>query len=307
MDAGDELVCPGCGVVSEKQVIDEGIQREPTAIDFTGMALGSYLGPVGLGGKAKRRMGFPGSASTYGYLKTISDFVGRERGGIYPCVRTIERVAEKLGLPGVVLPQAANIAKKILTGPRPRRRFTLAAASAFSLISACKIEGVTSVSLRDILDAHESLGKHVKVSSLIQLQLESTVKAGPRKPQEYVARTLARLGGMDHLSLDLPNSEAGRTAYFNSLREISIQVLMSADGSLMAGRRPCALAASAVYAAEFLLAKREARSRTFTQKDVAACGDTAEYTVREQFREIFMPALSTVRVREQPAQPLIAR
>ena len=42
-------------------------------------------------------------------------------------------------------------------------------------------------------------------------------------------------------------------------------------------------------AAETVLASVEGRKKVFSQRDVAICAGSAEYTIREQFVEIFKP------------------
>jgi transcription initiation factor TFIIIB Brf1 subunit/transcription initiation factor TFIIB len=61
------------------------------------------------------------------------------------------------------------------------------------------------------------------------------------------------------------------------------------DSSVRGGHSPCALAATSFYAAEMVVSEGEARKRLFTQRDVANCVNVAEYTVREQFCELFRP------------------
>ena len=297
LDAGDELVCPNCGVVKEKQVAEAEATDTTIMPILTRQALGSYMGSIEPTRGERFSRGVAGSNSRYEYLKAVSDFAGRSEGAAISCSRMIERVAEKLLLPRVVILQAASIARKVFAADYSRRRVTVPSVSAYSLIAACKIEGVTSVSVREVIGAHVSLGRKVSSSSVIQLALESPVKTFARRPEEYLTHVLARLSLNWRLCESLRVEGVSQTCFFNSLRETAREILRLADEGTMAGRRPCALAASAIYSAEMANAICESRRKRVTQRDLAECGDAAEYTIREQCARIFTPAVQMLLTR----------
>jgi transcription initiation factor TFIIIB Brf1 subunit/transcription initiation factor TFIIB len=307
VDVGDEFVCPVCGVVGEKEVLEFRGLGNPVTSDFTGQSLGSYLGSAEVTLRERRSKGFSKANSSYRYLKALSDFGGREDGPLYSCAKMIERTSERLSLPKIVGRQAITIAKKVLRSAKRDRRVTLAAVSAYSIIASCKIEGVTSVSVREIVQAHAELGRRVKASSIIQLSLDSPIKTSARRPEEYLTRTLAKLSSSEKLVRELQAEGVSRTVYFNSLRETAGEILALVGRDSMDGHRPCALAATAIYSAERVLANREFRSGRMTQRDLATCGDTAEYTIREQYREMFMGAVEKMRSPSLQNQPLPVR
>jgi transcription initiation factor TFIIIB Brf1 subunit/transcription initiation factor TFIIB len=293
VDAGDEFVCPKCGIVKEKEVLENDGRALPK-FEFGNHALGSYMGSKQTTNEERRSKGFSKANSTYGYLKVVSDFAGREDGADYACFRMIRRVCEKLFLPHFVVQQAASVARKVLATEHHDRRVTIAAVSAYSLIVACKVEAVASVSVREIVDAHTALGRRVRVSSIIQLSLESPIKTVARRPEQYISKILAKLSLNQRIGQTLIREGRPQTVFLNSLRSTALEVLAEIDDGVTAGRRPCALAASAVYAAEVVLARRESRKRWITQKDLAECGDSAEYTIRGQVSEIFMPVVERI-------------
>ena len=302
VDAGDEFVCPMCGIVKEKEVFENHGRASPR-FEFGNQVLGSYMGSKLTTNEERRSKGFSKANSTYRYLKVVSDFAGREDGADYACFRMIRRVCEKLYLPDFVVQQASNVARKMLATKHHDRRVTIASVSAYSVIVACKVESVTSVSVREIVDAHTALGRRVRVSSIIQLSLMSSIKTVPRRPEEYVSKILAKLSLNERMSQTLVREGIPKTVFLNSLRSTALEVLARLDGSITAGRRPCALAASAVYAAEVLLSRRELRKRWITQRDLAECGDSAEYTIRGQVSEIFMPAVERLVLHTQSLPP----
>ncbi len=303
VDAGDELVCRSCGVVTGKEVLEGHSDRPPQAADYAGHTLGGYMGPLEYGYEGRFSKGFSAASSSFRYLKLVSDHTGKEGSTEYSCVKMIERVCEKLPVPKIVVGQATVIAKKLFVVKRERNDITSAALSAYAIITACKIEQVTSVGVKEIVEAHRLLGRRVKMSALIELSLNSPIKVGARRPEEYVGRVIARLSSDAALATSLRACGANETVYLNKLREAALEALRMTDESARGGHSPCALAATAVYAGETLLAKRESRRRMLTQKDVADCVDVAEYTVREQFGEIFRSVLP--RLEQQPTGMLI--
>ena len=291
LDAGDELACPSCGLVKEKAVLYAGPGSNPGP-RLGPQPLGSFMGTM-WGTRAERATsGIAGSKRSYGYLKTVSDFTGREKGSEVECAKLIERVSEKLALPRFVGIQAATIARKVLGSARTKRRMTVAEVSAYSLVAACRIEGVTSSNVREILSAHAALGRKVTTSSIIQLSLASPVKTFAKGPEDYVTRVLARLSLNPGLDARLEKAGVPKAAYFNAVRSLALDLLSRCDRVSLAGRRPCALAASAVYSAEAALSAAEARRRRVTQREMAECGGTSEYTIREQCAMFFTPSLA---------------
>jgi transcription initiation factor TFIIIB Brf1 subunit/transcription initiation factor TFIIB len=289
-------------MVTNKEVVEIRGSRGPVATDFTRQALGSYLGAAESTQEEKSSVGFSRSNSTYGYLKLVSDYSGRDDGAIYEVAKMVERVSEKLALPRMAMAQAVLIAKRLLPSREKSRKVTLAAVSAYAIIASCKIEGLSSVSTKDVIDAHRELGRRVKASSMIQLSLDSGMKTEARRPSDYVSRVIAKLSLNTKLIDELSSAGVRVPAYFRELHKVATEILARMGEDLRAGRRPCALAATAVYAAELTLAGRESRRRRISQRDVAECGDTAEYTVREQYRRIFnSPAMSKLETRQNPA------
>ncbi|MDE1852706.1 MAG: hypothetical protein KGI38_03040 [Thaumarchaeota archaeon] len=304
LDTGDELVCPSCGAVKEKVVQEVGFHPLSKASALGKEPLGSYMGTKGGTMKERFSRGISGSNSGYEYMKIVSDFAGKEGGVALDCAKLIERVGEKLALPRVVILEAASISRKVLGMARRGRRMSVAEISAYSLIAACKIEGATAVSVREAIEAFSQLGRAVKSSAIIQLTIESPVRTYARRPEEYVARVLAKLSLNQALARKLAVEEIPPPAFFNSLRKFALELILSGDREEMTGKRPCALAASAVYSAELVLSLREARKKVLTQRELAECGDTAEYTIREQCATIFMPGVERLsRLKLTPPPP----
>jgi len=291
IDVCDEFVCESCGAVSEKQVIEQPRPRPVSATDFTRQALGGYLGSMAQRPEERESEGFSKSHSTYRYLKLISDYAGREDDFEYTCARLIERACEKLSLPEFVMSEAMAIMKKTIFFRPPGRRITSAAVSAFAVSTACKVEGVASVTLREIAEVHRSLGRRVKMSAIMRLSLDSPLRPPVRRPEDYLGRVLGKLGTHPSVLDRLAEEKVRENPYFSELRAVAKELIASVPEEEKAGHGPCALAATSLYAAEIYLSTRDSRKRRLTQRQLSDSGNTAEYTVRDQFREIFLPAL----------------
>ncbi len=286
VDTDEEIVCSSCGSVRPKEVAADSVGgsmgRRAHAVDYTNHSLGSFLGPREYDRDEARSKGLSGSSSTFRYLKTISDYSQVDEAGVYPCAKLIERICEKLSLPPRVMGQSISVAKGLLVIRKQRTGYTIAAISAFSIISACRICGVSSAGVREVVAAHRALGHNVKPSTLIRMGFDSPVKASAMRAEEHLGRVAARLSEV------LPRLGAP-PGYQYRLLHLARRALAVLDSSVRGGHSPCALAATSFYAAEVAVSESESRKRFFTQKEVAACVGVAEYTVREQFCELFRP------------------
>lgn len=303
MDIDEEMVCSTCGSVRPKVVAADpgGVPaRKTRAVDYTSHSLGSFLGPREYDPDEAPSKGLSGSPSTFRYLKTISDYSQVDEAGVYPCAKLIERICEKLSLPPLVMGQAIAVAKGLLAIRKQRTGYTIAAISAFSMISACRICGVSSVGVREIVSAHRALGHKVRPSTLIKMGFDSPVKAAAMRAEEHLGRVAARLSEV------LPRLGAP-PGYQYTLLQLAKRALAALDSSVRGGHSPCALAATSFYAAEIALSDSESRKRFFTQREVAACVSVAEYTVREQFCELFRPRWDAVCDELRPALSSLSR
>ncbi len=284
VDIDEEMVCSSCGGVRPKETETGSADavRRAHAVDYTNHSLGSFLGPIDYDRDDAPARGLSGSSSTFRYLKTISDYSQVDEVGVYPCAKLIERICEKLSLPVGVMGQSISVAKGLLMIRKQRVGYTIAAISAFSIISACRICGVSTVGAREVVAAHKALGHNVRPSMLIKMGFDSPVKASAMRAEEYLGRVAARFSEI------LPRLHAP-PGYQYRLLHLARRALAMLDSSVRGGHNPRALAATSFYAAEVAIAESESRKRLFTQRDIATCIEAAEYTVREQFCELFRP------------------
>ena len=303
VDAGDELVCPGCGIATEKQVVEHPSGGKQRPRDAVRSRLGSYMGPLFAPPGQRSARGITGGDGRYGYLKAVSDSAWLAEGAAVDGARLTERVGEKLGVPGPVLLEAASMASKVLPAVRNRGRVSVSAISAYSLISASRLEAAPA-SPSEVLAAFSDLGRKVTSSAVIQLALESPVRTYAKGPNEYLPRVAARRATGRRLTDRLGRDGIRPAWYLSALQGCARELLSMVDRTELSGRRPCALAAAVMYSAECVLSAREGRDRRLTQREVAVCADTSEYTVRDQCNEIFLPSVrKLVARRTQPPTP----
>lgn len=295
-DAGDELVCPGCGLVKEKSVAAAVGSAEGKLPLYGRQPLGSYMGTKTIGAR-DRYSRVSGNCTSYERMKVLSDHAAREK-GYADCGRLVERVGERLYLPRVAVLQAASLSKRMMESPH-RRRLTVTDVSAYSLVVACKVEGVTSVSIREIIGAFADLGRKVTSSAIFKLALESPIRVFGRTPEDYLSRVTARLSMNRRLLVRLEKDGVHPAGYLDSLRRLAGELLGRCERASLAGKRPCALAAAATYSAEALMAAREGRGLRLTQRECSRCGDASEYSVREQCAKVFGPVVAMMRMEER--------
>jgi transcription initiation factor TFIIIB Brf1 subunit/transcription initiation factor TFIIB len=286
VDAGEELVCSSCGVALPKEILESSRGGPIQAIDFTGQGLGGYLGPPEPRPQDRGAKGLSGTKSSYRYMKLVSDYAGREDSTVYGCAKMIERICGNLGLPRYVMADSVVVAKRVLGG-HMRNRASSAAISAYAIANACRSAGTVQVGVREILEAHGGLGKKVTMSDLIQLSIEVPLRTPPRRPQDCLSRILARLGTNPRVLASLRNAGAAQVAYFTRVRSLAVESLNQADEVSKSGHNPWALAATGLYVAELRLSNLEGRRPRLSQRDVAKAAGVAEYTVRDQYRQIF--------------------
>ena len=298
VDVDEEVVCSSCGSVRPKEVVANPVRgttmaRRVQAVDYTNHSLGSFLGPIDYDRDEASSKGFSKTSSTFKYLKTISDYSQVDEAGVYPCAKLMERICEKLSLPSGIIGQSITIAKGLLAIRKQRTGYTIAAISAFSIISACRIYGVSTVGVREVIGAHMALGHKVRPSTLIKMGFDSPIRANAMRAEEHLGRVANRLSEL------LPKLGAP-LGHQNRLLHIARRALGMLDSSVRGGHSPCALAATSFYAAEMAVSESESRRRYFTQREAAACVNVAEYTVREQFCELFRPRWEEICVELRP-------
>ena len=271
--SGDEYVCTSCGrvdrrVEEEKYHLEFHIQA-PSQISDT--RLGSYIGDRS---DKDSKADFNG-VSTLGFAKLLSDNLGVNETE-QKCKAMVRRVGDRLSLPAFVQQNAIALTEKVLAeGSGSGRRVFVAAASAYSILSAARAAGMDHVSSGAIMQAFNDMGHKVTKSALIQTGLRSSVPLKPTDPTALLRSLLKGLEADEAVQKRLKKNGVEPGPYFRRVFQASQTILAALRGK-SEGRNPRTIAAGSVY-----IACKEVAPGVVTQKALAQIAGVAEYTVRE--------------------------
>ena len=271
VEAGGEWTCTSCGLVAKTEKTSTEVAR---AGRNTSRRLGSYMGTRD---DENSHADFNGS-STIGFAKVISDNMGVDSAA-WNCANMVRRVSEKLSLPSFAKENAVAVSEKLLAGSRNgrlgKRRTSIPAISAYSILSACRTAGLDHVSSRSVIRAHNDMGHRVTRSALLHLGMESPVPFRPADPTALLRTVLGGLETNEDVLRRLKRRGAEPGPYFRRLLQAS-QTALGTLRTLGEGRNPRTIAAVSVY-----LASQSLAPRAVMQREVAEAVEVTEYTVRE--------------------------
>ena len=271
VEAGEEWACTSCGLVAKTEKTNTEVAHNGHS---TSQRLGSYIGTKE---DQNSHADFNGT-STVGFAKLISDNMGVDQAA-WNCAAMIRRVAEKLSLPAFATENAVAVSEKMLAegrnGQLGRRRTSVPAISAYSILSACRTAGLDHIGSRSVIRAHDDMGHKVAKSALLYLGTESPDPLRPADPAALLRSVLGSLESNEDVLLRLRKRGFEPGPYFRRLMQASQTVLafLREKGE---GRNPRTIAAVSVY-----LASKAVAPRAVMQREVAEAVGVAEYTVRE--------------------------
>ncbi len=276
VQAGDEFVCTSCGVVARK-VEEEKFHLELhiQAPSQLASGLGSFVGD-----RSDKDSGadFNG-VCTVGFAKLLSDSMGVDQTA-RNLKALIRRAADRLSLPPFVRDNAMALSGKMLgasrsDGENGKHRTSIAAISAYALLSACRTAGMDQVGTKAILQTYSDMGHRVSRSKLLQLGLDSSVPFRPADPAALLRTVVGALEASGAVRKKLGSKGVEPGPYFRRVLQASQTVVSSVRG-MAEGRSPRTLAAAAVY-----IASKEVVPGVVTQRDVAETMGVSEYSTRE--------------------------
>ncbi|MDG6947476.1 MAG: hypothetical protein JRN44_03010 [Nitrososphaerota archaeon] len=275
VQAGEEFVCMSCGVVARKVEEEKfHVEIHIRAPSQHSNGLGSFIGDK----SDKDSSADFNGICTVGFAKLLSDNMGVDQAA-WKCKSMIRRVSDRLSIPASIRDDAMALSEKMLAASRdgrPRRRRTsLAAISAYALLSASRGARMDRVGSKDILRAYADMGHNVSRSALLRMGLDSEVPLRPADPAALLRTVMGGLESNARVGKRLARGSIEPGPFFRRLLQAS-QAIVSAVRPMEEGRNPRTIAAGCVY-----IASREGDSRPLTQKDVAETVGIAEYTIRE--------------------------
>ena len=263
VDAGGELACPSCGLVTEALPASEIQRPSGTTLEV----LGSCVGRVASKGEHGPQAGY-----VFGVTGLRANTIGRDLSSIR-CSRLIERVSCRFLLPRGIVQNAIQTAGRLLPNRR-MYRVSMPGVSAYSLLYACRSAGVSHVGFSDLQKAYYETGHMVSRSQLLRIGRESSLPLPAIRTEGLVQRAVAKLQSdvpvLDRIKR--ANIDEGR--YFANLLDAARRTAEETGG--LGGFNPKTVAAGSVWLAALSLGPKAIR-----QREAAEALGIAEYTVRE--------------------------
>ena len=271
-----ETVCSNCGLVLHEQMIDKGpewrafTQEEKQSRSRVGVPTSYSVHDKGLStaiGRVDRdAFGRKLPLSTRLQMWRLRKWQIRSRvhssvdRNLAQAMAELDRLADKLYIPGSIKEKAAVVYRKALEKGLVRGR-SIAAISAASLYAACR-NSETPRTLREI--AETSLVDKKDVARCYRLLLrELDIQMPIADPMTYISKI------------------AERTGISGQTQGLAIQILREAKKQRAAsGKDPMGLAAAALYIACLQSGEKK------TQKDIAEAAGVTEVTVRNRYKSM---------------------
>jgi transcription initiation factor TFIIB len=271
-----ETVCSNCGLVLHEQMIDKGpewrafTQEEKNSRSRVGIPTSYSVHDKGLStaiGRVDRdAFGRKLPLSTRLQMWRLRKWQIRSRvhssvdRNLAQAMAELDRLADKLYIPGPIKEKAAVVYRKALEKGLVRGR-SIAAIAAAALYAACR-NSETPRTLREI--AETSLVDKKDVARCYRLLLrELDIQMPIADPMTYISKI------------------AERTGISGQTQGLAIQILREAKKQRAAsGKDPMGLAAAALYIA--CLQSNEKK----TQKDIAEAAGVTEVTVRNRYKSL---------------------
>jgi len=285
----EELVCQSCGYVAEDVNVVPSSSGNGAFYE-----LGSRMGARGLSGNGK--FSGIGESSSIKYYSMLSEYwlkSSRECEEHY-CMKIISRVCEKLAIPENVALYAFQLSREMLPKRENFKDLSVPTICLYSLIVSCKKSGMDRVNVRKIFRTFRVMGYRVSLAALAKVSCLANTAMKPKPAEEYLTTIIPAIASHPIILERVGKHYLSQVEYERRLYRTTLAVLAYVDRLKRGGHNPYALAATAAYAGEVALSKIEKRRPLFSQRIVSECVDVAEYTVREQYSELFREAVQTL-------------
>lgn len=275
-----ELVCSACGAV---QGVEE--QSIHSVYDFNSidlldeLRLGSY---VGSRYEDKELAGnISSSGSNLYYIKKTSDFnqLGKSYRTLEYVSKMIDACCGMLNMPKRI----ANMAKLLCYRMLNRsgyKRGTLPAIAGFSIIASCRSCGI-AMPWRSVKESLKLLGHQVRLRHLIDISINEKDKL-IIAPDRYLNILAGRLLDEQRIKDRITEMRLTYRNYHKSLLLQAKIILQALDKNKVQGYNPQLVAATCLFLAENILAKKEKRRRVFSQTEFSEITKVSKFTLREQ-------------------------
>ncbi|MCX8188527.1 MAG: hypothetical protein N3F64_02350 [Nitrososphaeria archaeon] len=282
----NELVCETCGYVSQDIQIASSEFEQKIFYE-----LGSHIGFKNL--YSQENISRIGESSSPKYYRMLSErwLKTSKENEEYYCMKVISRVCEKLTIPENVAAYAFEFSKRILSKKLEHEGITIPIICLYSLMISCKKSKIDRITMRKLFKTFRTLGYRVSLAALAKVSCLANMALEPKPVEEYLTTIIPSITAHPVVLEKVKKYYLSPVEYERKLYRTTIAILSYVDKYRRGGHNPYALASTATYAGEIALSKIEHRQPLFSQRIISESVDIAEYTVREQYSELFREAV----------------
>ncbi len=284
----DELVCESCGYVAQ----DTNIISSEFGQKKTSYELGSQIGFKNQ--YLQENFSRIGESSSLKYYRMLSErWLKTERENEeYYCMKVISRVCEKLAIPENVAVYAFEFSKRLLSKRLEHEGVTVPIVCLYALMISCKKSKIDRITMKKLFRTFRTLGYRVSLAALAKVSCLTNTAIEPKPVEEYLTTIIPSIATNPVVLERAKKYYLSPVEYERKLYRTTIAILSHVDKYRRGGHNPYALATTAAYAGEITISKIEHRPPLFSQRIISESVDVAEYTIREQYSELFREAVN---------------
>lgn len=211
--------------------------------------------------------------------------------------RDLDFVVHYLILPDEVIDRTLRLFEEVTSKVRnPYNNYTLLMAICLTVISR-EMGDKAPVKISEIVTAFALRGHHFSRRVLAKaLHYSSNIIPTGKKfrpCEDFVGRVICKLRLAPYISVRIHVSSMDVDEYFSQLEFFSKELLSKVPPTKRAGKNPFLLAASAVFMASSIIARKRNISNVFTKVQFSKDVGIAEYTLRSHLSTVFEPYNNT--------------
>jgi len=214
----------------------------------------------------------------------------------YRVLRILNRVVDLLGLSNNIATRAAYFYKKAISMEDQKAFTNHVLLIAVCLLTAIREYGINAPkTIKEVAACFYDLGHRVStrhiVREMLKLRIALGLKCPPRKSSDYINRLISQIVTSKKVQLRLRLVGWDPEDYEHRLTKNSFNILQSTPQRKVGGRNPYIFAASTIYTADKIIAKRTQKKTILTQKILAEVTGIAQYSLRDHYCRVLKDVL----------------
>jgi len=274
-----QLVCRKCGLVEESDArfVDSFMQDSVLRKRHQAPQFGKVGGRMYMGGEYKNRLPFLHSNKVrlYAHINAIGSIKLR-------ITSTIHNIGKILQLKNQIINTAEYLYFKISSNYKIKNHIVLSASCIYCAIKMYKFP----LSLQAVITEYNKNGHRTSCNSINRCMFtyRKFLKIPPLKPEDYLEKITSVVFNNTQCSLNQKNQ----------IKNIALQLINKKN---MHQHRPQSTAASALIAADRIVAIKYNTKKILRFKSFDAISTLADYTIRDVYHEIFADAVNNFKSR----------